>query len=619
MKRALFPEDIHNMSPKELELLTYEIREHLLDTVSKTGGHLSANLGVVELTVALHKVFNSPVDKLIWDVGHQSYVHKLLTGRSEKFGTIRQLGGLSGFPRTDESVHDTFNTGHGSTSISVASGFAAARDLKNENYHVVAVIGDGALTGGMAYEALNNLGDSKSKVIIVLNDNEMSIAESTGGLSRHLSKLRMTRGYIDFKKQVKNTLINIPKLGRGLSSGIGHIKDSVKYAIVDGAFFEELGFKYFGPVDGHSIKDLTEILTLSKDIEESVVIHVMTKKGKGYKNAENNPDKFHNTAPFDLTTGAAVAKPSQATYSQVFGEKMIELAEKDERIVAISAAMTEGTGLNGFKERFPERVFDVGIAEEHAVTFAAGMASQGLRPVVAIYSTFLQRAYDQIMSDVCLQGLPVIFAVDRAGNSGNDGATHHGIFDLSYLSHMPGLTVVAPADASELEKMMDYALSLSGPCVIRYPKGAAATATRETAAVVTGKCDVISTGTDVEIWAVGGMVGVAEKAAEILGQRGYSAGLVNARFAKPIDATGLFESAIRAGAIVTLEDNIVTGGFGSHVAALLKSSGEPARLQIIGWPEGFLEHGGIDELFRKYRLDSASVAERVCEFIEGKA
>jgi len=620
MKRNLFPEDIHNMTIKELDLLTYEIREFLIDTVSKTGGHLASNLGVVELTIALHKVFNSPHDKLIWDVGHQSYVHKLLTGRSQQFGTLRQFGGLSGFPRVNESIHDCFNMGHSSTSISLAAGFAAARDLKGEGHHVVAVIGDGALTGGLAYEALNNLGDSKSKAIIVLNDNEMSISENTGGVSRHLSKLRMSRTYLGFKKQVKSGLAHIPKFGKGIHSGIEHLKDSVKYAIVNGAFFEELGFKYFGPVDGHNIEELTQILSLAKNVDRSVVIHVITKKGKGYRNAEKNPGKFHGTEPFDVTTGLPLVKQSAISYAQVFGEKVLELAHQDENVVAVSAAMIEGTGLQKFKETFPERVFDVGIAEAHAVTFAAGLAAQGLKPFVAIYSSFLQRAYDQIMSDVCMHGLPVVFAVDRAGNVGSDGETHHGIYDLSYLSHMPNLTILAPKDGAELEKMLAYAHAQGSPCVIRYPRGKATNAATEEQnqdiAIETSKSECISTGEDVEIWAVGMMVSVAKQALEIIRARGYSAGLINARFVKPLDEAGLTESIKRTKTIVTLEDNIITGGFGSCVADFIKTSGEnDIKLLKLGWPQQFLEHGSVDELFRKYKLDAASVAERICEFI----
>ena len=618
MKRTLLPEDIHNMSPKELNLLTYEIREFLLDSVSKTGGHLASNLGVVELTIALHKVFNSPDDKLIWDVGHQCYVHKLLTGRSPEFNTLRKLGGLSGFPRINESEHDCFNMGHSSTSISLSAGFAAARDLKKENNHVVAIIGDGALTGGLAYEALNNLGDSNSKVIIVLNDNEMSISKNTGGVSRHLSRLRMSRTYLDFKKQVKDKLGH-SKFGKGIYSGIEHIKDSVKYAIVDGAFFEELGFKYFGPVDGHNIGDLVEILTLAKDVEQSVIIHTITQKGRGYKNAENNPDKFHGTEPFDITTGTPFPAAPYISYSQIFGEKLIGIAQKDEKVVAISAAMLESTGLKRYKEVFPDRTFDVGIAEQHAVTFAAGLAAQGFKPFVAIYSSFLQRAYDQIMSDVCMQNLPVVFVVDRAGNVGSDGETHHGIYDLSYLSHMPNLTIMAPKDEAELESMLDYAHSLDAPCVIRYPKGREGDATEHGQEIVieTAKSERISSGDDVEIWALGNMAEIAEKALDVLREKGLSAGLVNARFVKPLDEAGLTESIRRTKVLVTLEDNIITGGFGSCVSDFIKASGErDVRMLKLGWPQQFLEHGSIDELFRKYRLDAESVAERIYEFLE---
>ena len=615
MKRILYPENIHSMSLRELNLLTYEIREFLLDTVSRTGGHLAANLGVVELAVALHKVFNSPVDKIIWDTGHQSYIHKLLTGRAERFGTLRQEGGISGFPRSDESEHDCFSTGHSSTSISLAAGFAVARDLKKEEYNVVAVIGDGALTGGLAYEALNNLGASDSKVIIVLNDNEMSISKNTGGVSQHLSRLRMSRTYLGLKKQVKNKLKNLP----GIYSGIEHIKDSVKYAIVDGAFFEELGFKYFGPVDGHNIEDMLEMLALAKDVPQSVVLHVITQKGKGYKNAEKNPGRFHGIDPFDVTTGTPHTRKTGASFSKAFGKKMTELAENDGKIVAISAAMLESTGLKEFKTTYPERTFDVGIAEGHAVTFAAGLAASGLRPVVAVYSTFLQRAYDQIMSDVCLQNLPVIFAVDRAGVVGADGQTHQGIFDLSYLSHMPNMTVMAPKDTAELEAMLEYAYKLGKPCAIRYPKEGEA-GPEACSIIKTAESELIKKGSDVEIWALGSMVSLGGRALKRLAKKGYSAGLINARFIKPLDEAALLKSARRAKNIVTLEDNIITGGFGSCVAEFIKSNcGGEVRLLKLGWPEQFIEHGDIDTLLGKYRLDENGIAERVCEFIEGKA
>jgi len=641
MKKTLTPEDIHGMSLKELDLLTYEIRAFLLDTISKTGGHLASNLGIVELTVALHKVFDSPTDKFIWDVGHQSYVHKLLTGRSSQLHTLRQFGGLSGFPKVSESVHDSFNMGHSSTSISLATGFAIARDLKNENHHIVAVIGDGAFTGGLVYEALNNLGDSKAKVIIVINDNEMSISQNTGGISKHLGRLRMSRTYLDFKKQIKSKLAHSPKL----YSKVGHLKDSIKYAIANGqgAFFEELGFNYFGPVDGHNVEDLVGILSLAKEMDSSVVIHVITKKGKGYKNAEANPGKFHGIEPFDVTTGTPHPKGELVSYSQVFGETVTRLAQNDERVVAISAAMIESTGLSKFKQTFPNRTFDVGIAEAHAVTFAAGLASQGLKPFVAIYSSFLQRAYDQIMSDVCLSNLPVVFAVDRAGNVGSDGETHHGIYDFSYLAHVPNLTVLAPKDEVELEKMLKYAYLQSSPCVVRYPKGRVGISAINTTlstempqstnnTIITGKSELISTGSDVEIWAIGSMVSIAEQAAEIVRQKGYSVGVTNARFLKPLDESALLDSVNRTKAIVTLEDNVTTGGFGSCVMDFIqftsnKTGGqsgateENTGIQVlkIGWPEKFIEHGSTSELFHKYGLDAKSVAERICEFVERKA
>lgn len=616
-----FPEDLKTMSERDLELLTYEIRDFLIEKVSKTGGHLASNLGVVELTIAMHRVFDSPMDKMVWDVGHQSYVHKILTGRAASFDSLRRLNGISGFPKREESVHDMFDTGHSSNSISAAMGYAAARDLDGDDYSVIAVIGDGALTGGMAYEALNNAGSSQSKMIVILNDNEMSIDKNIGGISQHLSKLRASQAYLDFKKQLKKTLRGIPGVGEGLYSGIEHIRDSVKYAIVPGAIFEQLGFKYYGPVDGHNIHDLIEVLSFAKMLEGPVLIHAITKKGKGYRNAENNPGKFHGIGAFDPTTGNVLAESQNLSYSLIFGNKLVQLAGDNPKIVAVSAAMVDATGLGKFAQKYPDRIFDAGIAEAHAVTFAAGLAASGYRPVVAIYSTFLQRAYDQILIDVCMQNLPVIFAIDRAGNVGADGETHHGVFDLSYLTHMPNLTVLAPKDGKELADMLDYALTLGGPCAIRYPKGEAVDCQTEISnPVIDGTAERLRNGDEVEIFAVGKMVAVGIEVCKKLRSRGIEAGLTNVRFVKPFDKAAVLSAADKVKKLVTLEDNVLEGGYGAMVNGLLAEEGKSAvKVLNIGWPDKFIEQGSTAELFEKYGLDPESIAERVCGFLEGKA
>lgn len=616
-----FPEDLKTMSERDLELLTYEIRDFLIEKVSKNGGHLASNLGVVELTIALHKVFESPKDKMVWDVGHQSYVHKVLTGRAPCFDGLRCLNGISGFPKREESIHDMFDTGHSSNSISAAMGYAAARDLDGDEYSVIAIIGDGALTGGMAYEALNNAGSSQSKMIVVLNDNEMSISKNIGGISQHLSKLRASQTYLDFKKQLKKTLKGIPGVGEGLYNGFEHLRDSLKYAIVPGAIFEQLGFKYFGPIDGHNIHDLVEVLSFARMMEGPVLIHAITKKGKGYRNAETNPGKFHGIGAFDPTTGNVLTKSENLSFSTIFGNKLVQMAKDHSKIVAVSAAMIDATGLGKFSQKYPDRIFDAGIAEAHAVTFAAGLAASGYRPVVAIYSTFLQRAYDQILIDVCMQNLPVIFAIDRAGNVGSDGETHHGVFDLSYLSQMPNMTVLAPKDGKEMADMMEYALTLKGPCAIRYPRGEAIDCTAEMGCpVIDGTSERLQNGKDVELFAVGKMVPIALEACEKLRSRGVEAGLTNVRFVKPLDRASILSAAENVKKLVTLEDNILEGGYGSIVNGLLAEEGRlDVKVLNIGWPGQFIEQGSMEELFQKYGLDSESIAERVCGFLEGTA
>ncbi len=608
-----FPQDLKAMDYDELELLTYEIRDFLVESVSKTGGHLASNLGAVELSIALHKVFDSPKDKLIWDVGHQTYVHKILTGRASGFSGLRQLDGMSGFPKSKESPHDIFDTGHSSTSISLGLGMAVARDLNGEDYNVVSVIGDGAMTGGVAFEALNNVSSLNSKMIVILNDNEMSISKNTGGFPKYLSKLRGSGKYVSIKSQIKKNVSKVPVIGEGVVAGMKHARDSIKYAMIDGIMFEELGFKYFGPIDGHDIRELCETLELAKNYHKPVFIHVMTKKGKGYSKAEDRPDMFHGIGPFDMDTGLPLKKSSLPSYSNVFGNKLCEMADKDKRVTAVSAAMIDGTGLESFNKRFPKRMFDVGIAEGHAVTFAAGLAKAGLKPYVAVYSTFLQRAYDQIIEDVCLQELPVTFCIDRAGIVGADGETHHGIFDISYLRHIPNMTIMAPKDGDELEAMLEYSMQLDGPCAIRYPRGSAETIGK-TNKIQIGKSHQLKRGTDVEIWSVGTMAKIVLEAADILKSNGISASVINVEFIKPLDKEKLEKSASKYPLIVTVEDNMVSGGFGESVKEYLK--GNDLKVINVGWPDSFIEHGTADELYKKHGMDAKSIAERIIKELE---
>ena len=626
MKRNIldynFPQDLKKMSDKELELLSYSIREFLIDKVSKTGGHLASNLGVIELSIALHKVFDSPRDKIIWDVGHQSYIHKILTGRAGEFDKLRQFNGLSGFPKEKESPHDAFDTGHSSTSISAAAGMVCAREIKGEDYEVVAVIGDGSLTGGMAYEAMNNIGASKSKVIVILNDNGMSISKNIGGISTHLGTLRTSKGYLGAKRFIKNTIGSRGSIGSAIAGGLAGFKNDIKYSILEkgGVLFEELGFTYFGPVDGHNIIELTNILNRAKSLVEPVLIHVITKKGKGYKNAENSPGKFHGIGPFNPETGETQKNDIGISYSEIMGNHLVKIAENNPDVAAITAAMGQATGLGPFEDRFPDRFFDVGIAEQHAVTFAAGLAKCGIRPICAIYSTFLQRAYDQIMEDVCMQKLPIVFAIDRAGIVGADGETHHGIYDLSYLTTMPGMTVLTPHDGESLKRAMDYAFTLKGPAAIRYPRG------NTSDSVSIDKKNVMSTGgdsvknkrilsgRDVDIWACGKMYDCGLKIVEILKGKGINAGLVDVEIVKPLDLNALDRNCRLT---VTLEDNDVSGGFGMHFTSALKN--EDINILNFGWPDKFIEQGSYDELAEKYGLMPQQIAERICEQIEGKA
>lgn len=599
------PSDIRSMPVSRLYELAAELRKKIIETVSSNGGHLAPNLGVVELTLALHKVFESPADKIVWDVGHQCYVHKIITGRGDRFDSLRKYGGLSGFPRPDESDHDAFAAGHSSTSISAALGMAVARDLRGEKYSVAAVIGDGAMTGGMAFEAMNHAGHLQKDLIVVLNDNEMSIAKNVGGMARYLSRMRTDPMYSRGKEEAEQLLKKIPSIGPTVLKAVERLKDSLKYLVVPGMLFEELGFVYLGPIDGHNIQDMVKILSQAKSMGGPVLVHVITKKGKGYSHAEKNPGKFHGIGAFDIETGIPKNKSRHPSYTDVFGKTMVELAEKDRSVMAITAAMTGGTGLTEFAARFPERFFDVGIAEQHAVTMAAAMASKNLRPVVAVYSTFLQRAYDQIIHDVCMQKLPVTFAIDRGGLVGEDGPTHHGIFDLSYLGQIPNILIMSPRDENELRHMLKTAVEYGGPAAVRYPRseGKGCQPDKEIKSLPLGRAEVIRDGMDIAFFAVGPMVDTALSAAIVLENQGISAAVVNARFVKPVDEDCILRYVSQTGRIITLEENVLSGGFGGRVTEVLNSSGiGGVKIITMGLPDSFIEHGDRNFLLAKYGL-----------------
>ncbi|MDK2887582.1 MAG: 1-deoxy-D-xylulose-5-phosphate synthase [Thermoanaerobacter sp.] len=600
------PADLRALDINDLQQLAFEIRQEIIETVARNGGHLAPNLGVVELTLALHRVFQTPRDKIIWDVGHQSYVHKLVTGRRPVFHTLRQFGGISGFPRPQESEHDAFGTGHSSTSISAALGLALARDLKGDNYSVVAVIGDGAMTGGMAFEALNHAGHHKTGLIVVLNDNEMSIAPNVGGLARYLSRLRTDPMYSRGKEELEQLLKRIPAIGPRVIKVVDRIKDSLKYLVVPGMFFEELGFIYLGPIDGHDIQTMISVFQQAKATRGPVLVHVLTRKGRGYRPAEENAGKFHGIGPFEIKTGRVIKKPGQPpSYTEVFGRSLVELARQDERIVAITAAMPSGTGLDQFAAAFPERFFDVGIAEQHAVTLGAGLAAGGLKPVVAIYSTFLQRAYDQVLHDVCLQNLPVTFALDRAGLVGEDGATHHGVFDFAYLRSIPNLVLMAPGDENELRRMLKTALEYPGPAALRYPRsaGTGCPLDEEILPLPVGKAQVLREGDDVTLLAAGSMVSVASEAAMLLEQQGIQAAVINARFIKPLDEECISRYALRTRRVVTIEEHVLQGGFGSAVLELLGDRGlRNVQVVRLGIPDEFIQHGSREILLARCGL-----------------
>ena len=603
--------DIKKLTPEELQTLRREIRRFLIEKLSVTGGHLASNLGVVELTMALHLVCDFPKDKLIWDVGHQSYTHKILTGRKEGFDDLRTYGGMSGFPKRAESPCDSFDTGHSSTSISAGLGYAWARELSGEDYHVISVIGDGALTGGMAYEALKNASRLKKNFIIVLNDNNMSISENVGGLSRVLSKMRTSDNYTGLKEGVTQSLERIPVYGQRIVDNIRKTKSGIKQLVIPGMFFEDMGIMYLGPVDGHDIGALVRVLREAMQVQGPVLVHVMTKKGYGYPPAERHPARFHGTAPFEIKSGLPV-KNEKPTYTDIFSTVMRKMGDREEKVVAVTAAMETGTGLKRFHNMFPDRFFDVGIAEEHAVTFAAALAAGGRRPVVAVYSSFLQRAYDQVLHDVCIQKLPVVFAIDRAGLVGSDGETHQGVFDISYLTSIPNMTVMAPKNKWELSDMLKFAVHFDGPIAMRYPKGEAWTGLEEhRAPVALGRCEVIGEGEDVLLFALGSMVAEAAEVRERLKEQGISAGLVNARFAKPFDREYLKGAAERYRCIVTLEENVEIGGLGEQITGYLSELGYGGRVLRIAIPDAFVPQGSIAILKEKLGIDAVSIAGRI--------
>ena len=605
-------EDIKKLNEEELKLLCRELRKFLLQKVSKTGGHLASNLGVVELTVALEYCFDLPADKIVWDVGHQAYIHKILTGRKDRFDTLRQLDGLSGFPKPHESDCDAFAAGHSSTSISAALGLAKARDLTGGKEHVIAVIGDGSMTGGLAYEALNNAGKDHTRLIVILNDNQMSIDTNVGAISKHLNNLRTSQQYRGWKEAVKQFRDNVPVIGEGTYQALKHVRDKSKMLLTGGALFEQLGFKYIGPVDGHDLPDLIEMFEGVKKMNRPVLIHVKTIKGKGYSHAEERPWAYHGVGAFDLKTGKSLSKGGKS-WSSVFGDKMLEIGKRNPKVVGITAAMCSGTGFEKFQQAFPKRFFDVAIAEQHGTTFAAGLAKGGITPVFAVYSSFLQRAYDQLIHDVCMENLHVVFAIDRAGIVGSDGETHQGVFDLSFLSHIPNMTVLSPKNDWELGEMLEFAVNgWNGPIAVRYPRGTAETAFGEYQDPITyGKAELIQDGEKIAILAEGHMLKAAAEAAELLQANGYQPMLVNMRFIKPLDEAMLFLAAEKCEHIVTVEDNVKMGGFGSKVLEFYGEKGMQKDVLNLGFPDRYIEQGTQTQLFERYGLDAAGIYESI--------
>ena len=604
--------DIKKLDEGQLKELAGEIRQFLIEKISRTGGHLASNLGVVELTMALHLTLDFPEDKLIWDVGHQSYTHKLLTGRKDGFDDLRKYGGMSGFPKRKESPCDAFDTGHSSTSISAGLGYVAARELLGQDHSVVSVIGDGSLTGGMAYEALNNASRLKSNFIIVLNDNNMSISENVGGMSKYLSGLRTAQAYTDLKKGVEDTLKRIPGRGDRIVSQIRKTKSGIKQLLVPGMFFEDMDITYLGPVDGHDIRKLLKVFNEAKRVDHAVLVHVITKKGKGYAPAEKDPAKFHGPGPFNIETGEPKAPGGPDTYTQVFSKVLTDIAKRDDKVVAITAAMEDGTGLASFAKHFPQRFFDVGIAEEHAMTFAAGLAAGGMKPVFAVYSSFLQRAYDQTLHDVCLQDLPVVIAVDRAGLVGSDGETHQGVFDLSFLTMIPNMTVISPKNRWEMADMLRFAVDFRHPIAVRYPRGAAYEGMRQFRAPIEyGKSEVLYEEEDIAVIFVGHMAELADSVRRSLKETGYSCSLINARFVKPLDTELLDELAKTHSLFVTIEENVLTGGFGEQVMDYVSRAALDVHVRNIGIPDEYVEHGNVEVLRKETGLDRETVVKQI--------
>ena len=611
------PQDLKKLNKAEKEKLAEELRKLVIDTVSKTGGHLASNLGVVELTIALLSTFDTPKDVIVWDVGHQTYVHKILTGRKDKISTLRKFGGLAGFPKTSESEYDCFNTGHSSTSVSAALGIARARDIKKEDNFVIAVIGDGALTGGMALEALNDAGNSNTNLIVVLNDNEMSIAKNVGGISNFLTRVRTRKLYNKSNRYIKKAVSRIPKLGNKIIKFVRKVKYGIKQMIIPNMLFEDLGFKYLGPVDGNNIGDLEEIFKKAKDLEGPILIHAITKKGKGYGPAEENPDKFHSTSAFDIETGKS-KKQKGEDYSKRFGKKLVELAEKDEKIVAVTAAMRDGTGMTEFAKKFPDRFFDVGIAEQHALTMAAGIARSGLKPVISIYSSFYQRGYDQVIHDICMQELPVVMCVDRAGIVGNDGETHQGIYDLAFFNLIPNINIMAPKDFEELEQMLEFAVNLNKPVVIRYPRGGEGSIKfTQHEKIELGKCEKIvenpfeNSEKCVTIIAIGNMVARAVEVSKILQEKGIGTEVINSRFLKPLDKEEIIKSISNTKNCITIEDGVITGGLGTRIKELIVDEDlRDVKIKAFAYPDKFIEHGSVDELEKKYGMDAETIANK---------
>ena len=623
LEKINLPDDVKKLNKEEKVILAEEIREEIKNVVSKNGGHLASNLGVVELTIALHSVFDMPKDKIVWDVGHQTYTHKILTGRKEKFKTLRKEDGLAGFPKSEESNYDSFNTGHSSTSISASLGMAKARDIKKENNKVIAVIGDGALTGGMALEALNDAGNSKTDLIVILNDNEMSISKNSGGMARMLTNLRTKKLYEKSNGVVKKILRKIPYLGEKIINLIINIKKGIKQLIIPKMYFEDIGFKYLGPVDGHNIEALENVFKSCKLVKGPILIHIITKKGKGYKFAEKNPNKFHSISSFDLESGEKLEKKKK-DYSKVMGEKLVKLAKNDKRIVAITASMEDGTGLNEFASKFPDRFFNVEIAEQHALGFAAGLAKEGMKPVIPIYSSFLQRGYDQIVHDICMQNLPVVICVDRAGIVGSDGETHQGLLDLCFLNSIPNITIMAPKNFLELEKMLEYAIKSNKPIAIRYPRGGEEEGENSKDGleygsinkISRGKAEVLLEGEDITIISIGKMTEYAYKVACDLKKENINVEVINIRFLKPLDKEKVLKSAIKTKKVITIEDGYLIGGLASSINDILIKQDEKIKILNMGYPDKFIKQGSVKEIEKKYKMDKDSIKENILKMVE---